>query len=35
MQTFRMVIHAKEHLKWLRFNFLFKGEEAFFSLLLM
>ena len=35
MQTFQMVIHSEEHLKWLCFDFLFKGKEAFFSSVLM
>ena len=30
IETFRMVLLAKEHLKWPCFNFLFKGKGPFF-----
>ena len=35
IETFRMVVLAKEQLKWLCFNFLFKGEGPLFSPVLM
>ena len=35
IENFRMMVLAKEHLKWLSINFLFKGKGPFFSPVLL